>query len=116
VPTGTSLAKPDDCDVAAECQRLQRARQRVLAADLEHLIDAAAAGQRADFVLPLGIAAVIDGAERAELARASELRVARARDDWFRADRGGELQAEHRDAARALEQHEVAGFETAALE
>ena len=100
----------DDRNMAAEAERLQRARQRVLAADLEHLVDARAAGQGANFVLPLGVAAVVHGAERAELTRARELRVARARDDRLRAGRGRELQAEHRDAARALEQHEVAGL------
>src|SRR5690606_41003648 len=86
------------------------------AADLEHVIDASAARERTHLALPVLVRDVVDGAESTELARARELRVARARDDRPRPGRRRELQAHDRHAARALEQHVVAGFELAALE
>src|SRR6185437_9961909 len=70
----------DQRDVTARREARERVREGVLTTDFENFVRAETSGQRANFLLPVGMLLVVDGADSAEGGRALELPVLRARD------------------------------------
>lgn len=89
----------DQRDSAADFGAGQRFLQRSWAADLDHIVDAAAAGELQDSVLPLRGRAVVDGIVGPELPRSLELFIAAGCDDDPPAVKLGKLQREDRHPA-----------------
>jgi hypothetical protein len=94
----------DQANLTADPDSAERARQRAGTADLDHVIDAKAAGEFHRRLLPVRRALVIDAPVRAEILRTRELLITRRRDDDLHAHRVRQLQPKGRDAAGALQE------------
>ncbi|ABA50611.1 hypothetical protein BURPS1710b_3182 [Burkholderia pseudomallei 1710b] len=110
---GNPRQHADQCDMAADPACLDRLRERVGAADLDHVVDAAPVRQREHLRRPVRVATIVDDVIGAERACAFQLFVRRRRGDHGRAHSLRELQREDRYAARAEHEHAVARLQAA---
>jgi len=99
--------------VSADGERLDGVRQCARAADLDDAIGAFAAGESADFLVPIRRLDIIDDRGGAERLEPFGLCGGRGRRDHLGAEQPGELQREDRHAAGTLSQHGVSSHNPA---
>ncbi len=105
----------DHGDASGDARRHERARQGAGAADLDRDVDAAAAGQLRDLLVPVGRGAIVDHRVRAHRFQSFGLGLRARRREHPGAGHPGELQGEDRHAARAQHEHGVARLDAADL-
>jgi hypothetical protein len=103
---GVARQQADEGDFAFDRDRLDRLAERH--GDVDHVVGAAALGERAHALVPRGRRPVVDDLVGAERPQPLCLLVAAGRRDHARAERLGELQREQRDAARPQRQDGLA--------
>ena len=113
---GRAAQEADERDAPAKPHGAQRLHHGVGAADLQHQVHAGPPGQFAHTVRPLRRGAIVDGLIGAKLTGPGQFFVAARDDQSAQAGRMGQLQAEERDPARALEQNGRAWSQIAVTE